>query len=225
MNSMSEGRRAGWRVVDASFVISAPSVEGCPAADRPEVAFAGRSNVGKSSLLNALAGRKGLARVSRTPGRTRLLNVFDLQLRGPDDAECSLRCVDLPGYGFAAASAKVRRGFAPMIEGYLAERESLRALILLVDSRRATVSELDLGLLELATEHGRPTLLVATKADKLGASKRGLVRRRLAAAVGAKSSDVLLTSASTGLGLWGPDSLAADLAALAQDPPTPAEPG
>lgn len=218
---MSDEGRAGWRVVEAVFVTSAPSVQECPPPDRPEVAFAGRSNVGKSSLLNALAGRRGLARVSRTPGRTRLLNVFDLELRGPGDAQCSLRCVDLPGYGFAAARAEVRRGFGPMIDGYLAERESLRALVLLVDSRRGAPSELDMALLELATEHQRPTLLVATKADKLGASKRGLVRRRLAAAVGAKPRDVLLTSASSGLGLWGPDSLAADLAALAEAPVEP----
>lgn len=216
---MSDGRDGGWRVVQAHFVTSAPSVEDCPPADRPEVAFAGRSNVGKSSLLNALAGRKGLARVSRTPGRTRLLNVFDLELHGPDDARCSLRCVDLPGYGFAAARADVRRGFGPMIDGYLEKRESLRALVLLVDSRRGAPSELDMALLQLATEHEHPTLLVATKADKLGASKRGLVRRRMAEAVGADPRDVLLTSASTGLGLWGRDSLAADLAALAQDPP------
>ncbi|MCA9650857.1 MAG: ribosome biogenesis GTP-binding protein YsxC [Myxococcales bacterium] len=221
---MSEGQDGGWRVVEASFVTSAPSVEGCPPADRPEVAFAGRSNVGKSSLLNALAGRKGLARVSRTPGRTRLLNVFDLELRGPGDAVVSLRCVDLPGYGFAAARAEVRRGFGPMIDGYLAERSSLRALVLLVDSRRGKLGELDRALLELATEHGRPSLLVATKADKLGASKRGLVRRQLAASVGAKPRDVLLTSASSGLGLWGPDSLAADLAALALEPPLEPEP-
>jgi len=213
MGSSSNG---GWRVVDAHFILSATSVEECPPADRPEVAFAGRSNVGKSSLLNALTGRRGLARVSRTPGRTQLLNVFDVELQGPRGARRSLRCVDLPGYGYAAVRAEVRRGFGPMIEGYLAQRESLRALVLLVDARRASLSEHDLALLEFASAHQRPALLVATKADKLGASKRGLVRRTLASQIGVKSRDVLLTSGATGLGISGPDGLAADLAALSE---------
>jgi GTP-binding protein len=127
--------------------------------------------------------------------------------------------MDLPGYGYAAARREVREGFGPMVEGYLRERTSLRALVLLVDARRGELSELELALLELATAHGRPTLLVATKVDKLGASERGLVRRRLAAAVGARPRDVLLTSASTGLGLHGPGGLAADFADLATAPP------
>jgi GTP-binding protein len=212
---------AGWRVVEAAFVTSAPSVAECPPGDRPELALAGRSNVGKSSLLNALAGRRGLARVSRTPGRTQLLNAFDLTLAGPGAIRLPVRIMDLPGYGYAAARREVREGFGPMVEGYLRERDALVALVLLVDARRGELSELDLALLELASAHGRPSLLVATKIDKLGASERGLVRRRLAAAVGARPSDVLLTSASAGVGLHGPDGLAADLAALCRSPPEP----
>lgn len=207
---------AGWRVVQAEFLKSAPSVAECPPGDRPELALAGRSNVGKSSLLNALCGRRGLARVSRTPGRTQLLNAFDLELAGPDGARLPIRIMDLPGYGFAAARREVRETFGPMVEGYLRDRTALVALVLLVDARRGELSELDLALLELATAQRRPTLLVATKIDKLGASERGLVRRRLAAEVGARPRDVLLTSASAGIGLHGPDGLAADLAALCQ---------
>lgn len=210
---------AGWRVVHAAFLQSAPSVAECPPGDRPEFALAGRSNVGKSSLLNALVGQRGLARVSRTPGRTQLLNAFDLTLAGPGGARLEIRCMDLPGYGFAAARREIREGFGPMVEGYLRERTALVALVLLVDARRGELSDLDLALLEAASERGRPSLIVATKIDKLGASERGLVRRRLAAAVGARPRDVLLTSASEGIGVQGPDSLAADLAALCEHPP------
>lgn len=211
MSDPHPATRPGWRIVDAVFETSAAEVGQCPEPDRPEVAFAGRSNVGKSSLINALTGRRGLARVSRTPGRTRLLNFFTASLHGA--GALPVRLVDLPGYGFAAAHRSVRDAWGPMIEGYLAHRDALAGLVLLIDARRG-VGELDLSLAELATEHGRPTLVVATKADKLGASKRGLVRRRIADAFGARAQDVLLTSAHSAMGLTGRDSLAADLAEL-----------
>jgi GTP-binding protein len=210
--------QTGWRVVSAAFETSAASVEQCPAADRFEFAIAGRSNVGKSSLVNALCGQRGLAKVSRTPGRTRLLNCFALELAPMGKrvgATVSLRCVDLPGYGWAAANKVVREAFAPMIEGYLAQRPSLGALVLLVDIRRG-VGELDLQLLEWVSARRLPVLLVGTKADKLGASELGLARRRIAEAIDARPSDVLLTSATTGRGVQGDDSLAADLADLAR---------
>jgi GTP-binding protein len=202
----------GWRVVEASFVMSAPSVSECPKAQLPEVAFAGRSNVGKSSLLNALVGRTGLARTSRTPGRTQLLNLFDIRLHSSGVSR-TLRCVDLPGYGFVASGAKMRGRFAPMIEDYIAQRETLQAVILLIDARRG-LGDLDTQLLEYCTDEEVPAMLVVTKIDKIGASQRGVVRKDIAASVGVPPRDVLMTSASKGLGLNGPHGLAADLAAL-----------
>ena len=203
-----------WRVVAARFVTSAPDVSACPEPDLPEVAFAGRSNVGKSSLINALVGQRGLARTSRTPGRTQLLNVFDVDLRGPEGAR-TLRCVDLPGYGWVSEGGRGNRErFAPMIEGYIGGRPTLRAVVLLVDARRG-LGDLDLELLQYCTEREVPCLVVATKADKLGASERGLVRRRIAESIGVGARDILLTSATERIGVSGEGGLVSDLAALA----------
>lgn len=190
----------GWRVVAAVFDRSAPSLAHCPPADLPEIAVVGRSNVGKSSLLNAFAGQRGLARVSRTPGRTRLLNFFTMTLRHPRLGDRSFRWVDLPGYGFAAAHASIRASFGPMIEAYLQKRETLREVLVLVDVRRG-VSEIDRQLLDFLGERGLPIQIVATKADKLGKAERGLVGREIASALEQPASAVVLTSASTGLGL------------------------
>lgn len=183
----------------------------------PEVAIVGRSNVGKSSLFNAVCGRKGLARVSRSPGRTQFLNTFRLVLLGPGRERRHLRCVDLPGYGFAAAGRATRETFAPMIGGYLKGRASLRSLVLLVDIRRG-LSDLDEQMLGFAAERGVPSLLVATKVDKMGAAERALARERLAVGTGVRPIDVLLTSSTKGLGVG---ELVADLAGLAA-PPRPA---
>jgi GTP-binding protein len=194
------GGGARWRVISASFEKSATGLADLPASVLPEVAVAGRSNVGKSSLLNAFAGQRGLARVSRTPGRTRLLNCFDVRLRNPQQDTVQMRWVDLPGYGYAEAPRAVRDSFGPMIEAYLRERDELRAVIMLVDARRG-LQDAEFELLEFLADCERRILLCATKTDKLTASERGVVARQLAKPVGADPRDVLLTSASTGLGL------------------------
>jgi GTP-binding protein len=164
-------------------------------AGPPEVAIAGRSNVGKSSLLNALLGRHGLARTSRTPGRTRQLNFFLVNER--------FRIVDLPGYGFAVGPEAERRAWGQLVETYLARRETLRGVVVLVDVRRGLGSE-EIELLGFLRERRHPSVLVATKLDKLGRGAASAALRHLAGTAGG-AVPVVGFSARTGTGreqLW-----------------------
>jgi GTP-binding protein len=161
--------------LEAEFVCSALTIADCPRWNRAEIAIAGRSNVGKSSLLNALAGRKALARVSKTPGRTRCLNFFAL-------AEL-LALVDLPGYGYAQMPRAQAAQIALLMDQYLRHRRALRGLILLVDARRGPQSE-ELAIVQRLQDpakqigDGPHLLLVATKCDKLKPTDRGPALRR-----------------------------------------------
>src|SRR5579885_2795646 len=121
------------KIVDAVFVKSCGRVSECPSDSLPEVACVGRSNVGKSSLINSLLHRRSLAKVSRTPGKTRLLNFFRVTIATPGLQQFYL--VDLPGYGYAKASKSLREQWGPMIETYFAERQELRGVLFLVDAR------------------------------------------------------------------------------------------
>lgn len=156
---------------DARFLLSAAAPAQFPADRGAEVAFAGRSNAGKSSAINAIVGRQGLARTSKTPGRTRLINFFELS---PLE-----RIVDLPGYGYASAPESERRAWPRLIEA-LREREALRGLFVIVDARRG-IGAGDEALLEWASPRQRVHVLLA-KADKLSRSE---ARQALAAAGGA----------------------------------------
>ena len=195
------------RIVDAEFVAGAPSVAKLPAPALAEVAFAGRSNVGKSSLMNMLMSRKGLVRASNTPGRTREINVF---LAKSKDG-LALHLVDLPGYGYAKVSKAERKSWGPMMEGYLASRTTLRAVVMLVDVRRG-VEEDDLELVHYVEEARRlnrieenkpvSLIVVATKLDKLALSKQ---KPAVQAIKNAAKVPVLGFSAVTGTGrdeLW-----------------------
>lgn len=169
-------------VLDAEFLMTAVTVDGLPPPMFAELAFAGRSNVGKSSLINSLAQRKKLARTSSTPGCTRGLNLFRLTLRGG----AKLDFVDLPGYGFAQRSKAERLSWGPMIEGFLTHRVGLRGVVILVDVRRGLEDE-EHELLEFLAHVGQRALVVATKIDRLPASKRKPAALALAKASGVKA--------------------------------------
>ncbi|HRI48792.1 MAG TPA: ribosome biogenesis GTP-binding protein YihA/YsxC [Pseudomonadota bacterium] len=166
-------------IVHADFLQSAASAAQWPQLGLPEVALCGRSNVGKSTLLNTLLGRKGLARVSRTPGRTQLLNFFTVTVSGPaTGARQQLVLADLPGFGYAQVSRSELAKWRPMMEQYLTERTTLRAVVLLCDGRRAAerdaadllFEELELG--RFLREYDRAVIPVLTKADKLSKHER-----------------------------------------------------
>jgi GTP-binding protein len=160
------------KVRAAAFAGAATAPGRFPAPSRPEVAFAGRSNVGKSSAINRLLGGRKLARTSNTPGRTQQLNFFTVDDR--------VVFVDLPGYGYARVSQAARAAWRPLVESYLGTRGVLAGIVLLVDARRGLEGE-ERMLLEFAAALGRPALLVATKIDKLNRRDRGRALAALAA--------------------------------------------
>ena len=170
------------------FVKSATDVRDLP--DSPaEVAFVGRSNVGKSSLINALANQRQLARVSNTPGRTQLINVFTVPTGGT--------LVDLPGYGYAAVPGRVKQGWQKMIEGYLLDRESLVMVFVLVDGEIGP-TKLDVQMLDWLREYEVPHTVVATKGDKVKSSKRATRKKELAAGCELDPGDVVWVSTHNG---------------------------
>jgi len=174
-----------------TFVTSAVDAGTLP--DSPaEVAFVGRSNVGKSSLINALANQRQLARVSNTPGRTQLINLFTL----PNGSTL----VDLPGYGYAAVPGRIKQGWQEMIEGYLLHREALVNVFVLVDGEIGP-TKLDVQMLEWLRANGLPHTVVATKHDKVKAAKRQTRKRDLAAGCQLDPGDVVWVSATKGVGI------------------------
>jgi len=187
-------------VLEAEFVAGATTIGQLPAPTFAEVAFAGRSNVGKSSLINSLVRRRKLVRTSSAPGCTRAVNIFRVRLR-TDGNEGHLDLVDLPGYGYAQRSKAERRGWGPLIEGFLSGRPGLRGTVVILDIRRGAQEE-DLQLLEFLESVGVTPIVVATKIDKLPASKRKLALAQLQRELGIP---VTAYSAVTGEGreaLW-----------------------
>ena len=192
------------------FVASAPRPEALPAPGLPEVAFAGRSNAGKSSLINALVHRRNLARTSQTPGRTQAVNLFELGGR--------LRLIDLPGYGYAKVGRLEVARWTATVDAYLAGRLTLRRVCLLMDARRGPTAN-DREALDHMDVIGVPYQIVLTKADKLKKTEQAAVIEATLAEIAARPAAhplVIATSARTGLGM---DELRDTLAALAVEQP------
>jgi GTP-binding protein len=183
-------------VKSAEFITSAVKSSQYPAYGHPEIAFAGRSNVGKSSLINTLVNRKHLVKTSQTPGRTQLINFFLVN-------DC-LGFVDLPGYGYAKVPAAVRKNWGPMIETYLQTRQNLKAVVLIMDIRRIPDHK-EFDLISWLANFNIPMIPVITKADKLKKAKIQLQLAANAQALAMEKSRLILFSAKTRLGknaLW-----------------------
>ncbi len=191
------------KILSAEFIKSCVSPEHFPADDLDEIAFVGRSNVGKSSLINSLLNRRDLAKVSRTPGKTRAVNVFRISTSDPDLAQFYL--VDLPGYGFAKVAKSLRMQWGPLMDGYLVDRDSLLGVVLLVDCR--VVTEQDRQTITWLRSIRRNTLVVATKVDKLKPSERVRTLKQRHRDLGlAQGETVIPYSSMTGDGreqVWG----------------------
>ncbi len=177
--------------IEARFSTSAPTLEECPDASAPEVAIAGRSNSGKSSVLNQLTRNRQLARTSKTPGRTQLLNFFETSLGG--------RLVDLPGYGYARVAKSQKRVWENSVEDYLARRESLVGVVLVMDIRHP-FEPFDAMMINWATETDLPLHVLLNKADKLKHGARRQALRTAQQRLGSPQFSVQLFSAQSGLG-------------------------
>lgn len=202
-------------VKTTEFIKSATKPAQYPEGELPEIAFAGRSNVGKSSLINVLVNRKNLVRTSSTPGRTQLINFFDVN--------GTFTLVDLPGYGFAKVPLDVKRQWGPMMETYLAQRINLAGVVLIFDIRRIPREE-DLQLLSWLRTYGVPPILVVTKCDKVSKNERGRQLALIAKELEVAKDELCCFSALSREGvetIWGRIE---DLLASSETEASPAEP-
>jgi GTP-binding protein len=184
------------KITSAEFLKSVYPGDDYPPDRYPEVAFAGRSNVGKSSLINTLVNKKGLARTSSTPGKTQSINFYLVNH--------SLCLVDLPGYGYARVPQQVRKRWSPLIENYCQTRKNLRGVVVIIDARTGP-TPLDISLIQWLKGLSLPALIVMTKTDKLSKNKLTQALRQTAEAVAIKPEEICAFSAHTGAGkkeLW-----------------------
>ena len=184
------------QIKSAEFITSATKPSQYPTMALPEIAFAGRSNVGKSSLINTLVNRKHLVKTSSTPGRTRLINFFDINQR--------IGFVDLPGYGYAKVPESVKKTWGPMIETYLSTRKALKGVVVILDIRRTPRQE-ELNLLSWLHHYSIAGILVLTKTDKISKSKQAQKHNLIAQLLETDKNDFILFSAKSRRGkdaLW-----------------------
>jgi GTP-binding protein len=175
-------------IKSAEFVTSAAKPSQYPPAILPEIAFAGRSNVGKSSLINTILNRKRLVKTSRTPGRTQLINFFEINK--------AFTFVDLPGYGYAKVPASVKKSWGPMVETYLSTRKTLRGVVLIMDIRREQGRQ-ELDFIDWLEYYSIPSILILTKTDKLSKTKQIKQRLSIEKDLGVDNNDLILFSAKS----------------------------
>ncbi len=208
------------KISSAQFITSAAAAGQYPPPALPEIAFAGRSNVGKSSLINTLVNRKHLVKTSSTPGKTRLINFFEINSR--------ICFVDLPGFGYAKVSASERKSWQPMVEKYLTSRPTLKGVALLIDIRRGPGRE-EFDLLDFLRHYAIPCIHVLTKADKFSKNKQMVQARNISRELGLVATDMICFSAKTRQGrdlIWRQiNILTEDFAELPAEEPQPAQPG
>jgi GTP-binding protein len=178
-------------ITSAQFVKSAVTPSQYPPADLPEIAFTGRSNVGKSSLINTLLNRKHLVKTSTTPGRTQLINFFAINR--------AFSFVDLPGFGYARVPVAVKKSWGPMIETYLSTRKTLKGVVLIMDIRRIPGTQ-ELNFIEWLHYYAIPEILVLTKSDKLSKNKQTTQRKAIADVLGDPKEKPILFSAKSRMG-------------------------
>jgi GTP-binding protein len=184
----------------AEFVLGASTLAGLPKAGLPELALIGRSNVGKSSLINRLANRRGLARASSTPGRTQEINLFRFTIKARAEPR-QIHLTDLPGFGYAKMPPGKRDELAFLMREYLTRREGLKVVCLLLDCRR-DVGDEERGLLALASEHGRRVVVTVTKADKLGATELAGRLSVLSDGIGVAVADLVVAGEKSPVAPW-----------------------
>lgn len=165
------------KILDSKFIESAYKFSDLSVSDLPEIAFIGRSNVGKSSLINVLLQRKNLAQISKKPGKTRTINIFEVSCRYGDQ-KGKLNFADLPGYGYAKIPKKMQQAWKMLIDNYISKRKNLCGLVLIADIRH-DVDKKDIDAKEWIISHGKEMLLVPTKADKLSKSQVAIKIRKL----------------------------------------------
>ncbi len=178
-------------IKSADFVKSAVKPSHYPPAIFPEIAFSGRSNVGKSSLINTLVNRKRLVKTSSTPGRTQLINFFNINN--------AFSFVDLPGFGYAKVPKSIKRTWGPMVETYLSTRKTLKGVVLIMDTRRVPGTQ-DLEFIEWLRYYAIPSILILTKADKLSKSKQMNQHIANTKILGVERNDLILFSAKSRMG-------------------------